>query len=457
MRTLHLLLLSPVLFQCMQVRAADDAKPKAAGTQSNTKPKASGDASKNALPDDGKPREIALPMQAFVQMVLQTNLNYAAERYNVSIAEAEIAAARQIPNPELNYGFSRDITYAGSQRLQSNTVGNIQQLFETGGKRRLRTEVARKSKAATEATLDGFLNQLKSDAAMAFVEALTQRRLAQKSRDIARDMQELVKAQLERYKAGQISEADYLQTEIEEQQFQTELRNTDAQAESASQALGAFIGVEGAFLRLIPVGNLEQPEQKFDAKELTTQALGRRGDLVALRHQADAASSRVSLEKANRIPDVTVGMGISQLSSTQNNVAPTPANNSLVMFFSLPLPIWNQNKAAIENARQAALQAQKQIQAAELKTQVEVRQALTLYRAAVDGVARYQAGILKNAGIVLDARQISYQKGQATLLDLLTAQRTAREVRANYEAALAAQARAHIEVLRVSGTWSIPY
>ncbi len=402
-------------------------------------------------------RQLTVPMQAFVQMVLQTNLAYAAERYNVPMAEAQIAAARQIPNPELNYGFARDITYSGSQRLQSNTVGNIQQLFETGGKRRLRTEVARKGRAAAEATLDGFLNQLKADAALAFIDALAQKRLVQKNRDIARDMLELVNAQKERFKVGQISETDFLQTEIEQQQFQTELHTTEAQAESASQGLGTFLGIDGAQLRIIPVGNLEQPGQKFDASTLITHALGKRGDLLALRHQADAAQSRVSLEKANRIPDVTLGVGVSQLSSTLNNVAPTPANNALVMFFSIPLPIWNQNKAAIENARLASLQAQKQIQAAELKVQVEIRQALTLYRAAVDSVARYQSGILKNSEAVFDARRVSYQKGQATLLDLLTSQRTAREVRASYEAALAAQARAHLEVLRASNTWSVSY
>ena len=449
------LLLLPALLQALMLHADGEKPPKdkaPRGDNANVQ-----SAEKAPEQDDGKPREITLPMQAFVHMVLKTNLNYAAERYNVSMADAQIAFARQIPNPELNYGYARDITYRGSQQLQSNTVGNIQQLFETGGKRRLRTEVARKTKAAAEATLDGFLNQLKSDAAVAFVEALTQKRLAQKSRDIARDLLELVKAQQERYKAGQISEADFLQTEIEEQQFQTEVRNTEAQAETASQALGSFLGIDGAFLRLIPLGDLEQPEQKFDAKTLIANGLSKRGDLMALRHTAGAAQSRISLEKANRIPDVTLGLGISQLSNTQNNIAPTPANNSLVMFFSLPLPIWNQNKAAIDNAKFASLQAQKQIQAAELKAQVEIRQALTLYSAAVDSVRRYQSGILKNAGAVLDARRISYQKGQASLLELLIAQRTAREVRANYEAALATQARAHLEVLRTSNTWTVPY
>lgn len=403
------------------------------------------------------PRHVTVSMQAYVRMVLRSSLSYAAARYDVPLAEAQIAAARQIPNPEVTYGFSRDMTYNGSERLQSNTIGNVQQLIETGGKRRLRTEVARKSKAAAEATLDGFLNQLKTDAALAFIDALSQKRLAAKSREIAHDMLDLVHAQQVRFKAGQISETDFLQTEIEQQQFQTGLIDIEARAESAAQALGAFLGLEGADLTLVPVGDLEQPGHTFDADALAAHALSKRGDLMALRHLADAAQSRISLEKANRIPDVTLGLGISQLSSTQNIVAPTPSNNSLVMFLSLPLPIWNQNKAAIQGALLAADQARKQVQSAELKARVEIRQALTLYRAAVAGVVRYQAGILKNSTTVFEARRISYRKGQATLLDLLTAQRTAREVRAGYEAALAAQARAHIEVLRASSTWDASF
>lgn len=411
--------------------------------------------SRSAVPD--ATRTQALSLNTFLQFVLESNLSYAAERYNVSMAEAQIAAARQIPNPSVGYGFSRDVTYPGSQRLQSNTVGNITQLFELGGKRKRRTEVATKSRAAAAADLDGFLNQLKFEAATAFVDALSQKRLSEKSRVIAADINQLAKAQAERFKAGQIGEADVLQTEIEAEQFQTTLINIQAQADSASQALGGYLGIDGALLRLIPLGDLEQPARQFDVKTLTSHALKERQDLVSLRHLADAARSRISLERANRIPDVAIGLGVSQLSSTQNITAPTPANNSLVISFSFPLPIWNQNKAAIQNAQFAALQAQKQVEAAELKVQVEVHQAATLYRAAASSVDRYRNGILKKANTVLDARRTSYQKGQATLLELLIAQRTAQEVRASYEAVLATQAKALVELQRVSSRWDVQF
>ncbi|WP_395741321.1 TolC family protein [Prosthecobacter sp.] len=411
--------------------------------------------SRSAMPDASHTK--ALSLNAYLQLVLESNLSYAAERYNVSMADAQIAAARQIPNPTLGYGFSRDVTYAASQRLQSNTVGNINQLFELGGKRKRRTDVATKSRAAASATLDGFLNQLRSDASTAFVDALSQRRLAEKSREIAADINQLAKAQAERFKAGQIGEADVLQTEIEAEQFQTSLINIQAQADSAVQTMGGFLGVEGAWLRVIPLGDLEQSGRTFDVVALTSHALKERQDLVALRHLADAAQSRISLEKANRVPDLSVGLGVSQLSSTQNVIAPTPANNSLVISFSFPLPIWNQNKAAIQNAQFAALQAQKQVEAAELSVKVEVQKAFTLYRAAVSSVDRYRNGILKKANLVLEARRTSYQKGQATLLELLIAQRTAQEVRTSYEAVLATQAKALVELQRVSSRWDVRF
>lgn len=72
---------------------------------------------------------------------------------------------------------------------------------------------------------------------------------------------------------------------------------------------------------------------------------------------------------------------------------------------------------------------QKTVEAAELKAEVQIRQAYSAYQNAVERVRHYDSGILKNAETVLDAKRFSYQHGQAALLELLNAQRTANEVR----------------------------
>jgi len=59
--------------------------------------------------------------------------------------------------------------------------------------------------------------------------------------------------------------------------------------------------------------------------------------------------------------------------------------DQVTLSFSLPVPLWNQNRAGIAAARHAAGQAQKQLEAAELKAEVQLCQAHLAYRSVLIG------------------------------------------------------------------------
>jgi cobalt-zinc-cadmium efflux system outer membrane protein len=393
----------------------------------------------------------------FLNEVVRANLDYAAQRYNLSIAQAAIAAAREFQNPMLDLSGGRDVTHNGSERMPSTYGASLTQTIELGGKRKYRILGARQNYAAATATLDDFLRNLKSDAAAAFADALALSRSAEQKRQSAEYLSRLAETQRERFRAGDISQAEMLQTRVEEQQFQNELLAAQADAENASLALNGFLGRDRGETSLIPKGNLEISARGFDLSKLLADALKNRPDLIALRHTRDAAQSKIRQEEANRVSNVDVGPSWTHNTSSQNRIAPAPEFDSVGLSFSFPLPLWNRNKAAIAFARFTAEQAQKQVEAAELKTEVQIRQALSAYHGAVERVRRYQSGILKDADAVLDAKRFSYQHGQTTLLELLDAQRTANEVRSGYNDALAGQAKALIALERAAQLWEIEF
>jgi cobalt-zinc-cadmium efflux system outer membrane protein len=386
----------------------------------------------------------------FLAEVAQANLEYAAQRYNVSIAEAAIAAAKQLQNPTLQLNGARDVTHSGSQQLPSTAGAGLTQTIELGGKRKYRILAARHNYAAASATLDAFLYNLKLDAAAAFAEALALSRSAEQKRKSAEYLSHLLDTQRERRRAGDLSQADLLQTQVEEQEFQNEVLKAQADAENASLALSGFLGRDRGQTFLIPKGNLEVPPKDFDVSRLLADALKNRADLVSLRHARDAAQNNIRLEKANRIPSVDVGVAWTHSTESENNIAPSPEFDSVGVSLSFPLPLWNRNQPAIASARYAAEQAQKQLEAAELKAEVQVRQAFSAYRNAVERLRHYQSGILKDAEAVLEARRFSYQQGQTPLLELLDAQRTENEVRSGYTDALADHAKTLIDLERAA-------
>jgi cobalt-zinc-cadmium efflux system outer membrane protein len=105
----------------------------------------------------------------------------------------------------------------------------------------------------------------------------------------------------------------------------------------------------------------------------------------------------------------------------------------------------------VSKALAVAAQARSQLAVAELRVEVEIRTAAARYRSARQRVQSFDGGILKSADELLEAKRFSYQRGAATLLELLDAQRSANDIRADYEQALSDAVRAEIDFERASG------
>jgi cobalt-zinc-cadmium efflux system outer membrane protein len=176
-----------------------------------------------------------------------------------------------------------------------------------------------------------------------------------------------------------------------------------------------------------------------------------------LRHTRDGAQSGVHLAKASRIPDVTVGAGYTYSTATENFVNPTPQLDYLGVNLSFALPLWNRNKGEIATARSVAEQAQKQIESAELKAEVQVRETFNTYQLMQQRVHQFQGELLKGADDVLAAKRYSYEHGNSTLDDLLMAQSADNDVHQAYNNALADAANALMELERATGLCDLEF
>ncbi len=79
-------------------------------------------------------------------------------------------------------------------------------------------------------------------------------------------------------------------------------------------------------------------------------------------------------------------------------------------------------------------------------------QAVAGFAAAAERVQRYDSGMLADADVVLDRTLYNYQRGGATLVDYLIAQRTASDVHLAYYDALADRAHALAAVEQATGS-----
>ncbi len=398
-----------------------------------------------------------IKLEDYLAKVAASNLAYAAQRYNVSIAETVVAASKLFQNPVLQFSNAKDQTHNRTQQLAGYYQTSISQTFEMGGKRTKRWLVARNNYAATSATLQSFLQNLRLDASAAYADAIALGKVASQFQRTSTLLRELLKAQEERQKAGDISDVDLLQTRVEVRQFEAELLNAQAQATNAELALNSFLGPQFSGTHWYPVGTLDVTPQSTELFKLLSSAIRNRPDLLAMRHLRDAAVANINLEKAKRIPDVTAGVLWVQNTPSYNDVSPQPLYNAFGVMLSVPLPIWNRNKTGIAASEAQASQAQLQLDDAEVKAGVAVRQTLSLYDIARDRVALYQGGVLKDVDSALEKRVLSYKRGGSSLLELLDAQRKANEVWISFYNAQIDHAHAVIELHRASGIWLVHF
>ena len=403
-----------------------------------------------------------ITLDEFLNEVAAANLDYAAQRYNVDIAKAAVAISKEFPNPNLSLGDGRDLRYHGSQALPEPASVGVDQTIEYFGKRKWRIRTADQAYRAAAATLEDFLRNLKLDASEAFVTALATQRTLEQQRKTTDYLNQLVVTQKHRFDAGDIAETDLTQSRVDELQSESDLLNAENDAQTAQLALSTFLGRNRGQTTFILRGKLEvladgHQIDAFDIGQLVANALQNRPDLVALRHARDSAQSGVRLAKASRAPDLDVGVNYTYLTASENDIAPAPSDRMLGVSLSFPLPLWSRNKAEIETAQFTTAQAEKTLQSAELKAEVQVRQAFTTYQLMQDRVKKFQSELLKGADDVLAAKRFSYEHGNSTLDDLLMAQSADNDVHQAYNSALADAAKALLELDRASGQWSAKF
>ncbi len=402
-----------------------------------------------ATPAPGGP---GIGFEEYLAQVGSANLELAAQRLNVPIAEAQISLARVFPEPVLSAGVgSLDLSNVGSPTTYD--VG-LAQTIEIGGKRGGRVEVAKAGLSQSKSDLDDFFRTLRSNASNDYIDALHSRMVLERKKQTQAGFARLVAVNAERLRAGDIGQIAYIQSRVEAQRFVSEVLAAEGDAESARLALGLRIGNSAG--AITPAGTLRIATRTFDVDVLVARAKADRPDLASKRYALDGARGKLNLAHANRWEDVTLNLGYAY-SATGSGAFTQPAFSALNFGFSIPLPFARIYNGEVDAAVAGTTQATLQLRQGELAVEIEVRQALARYGAAVRRVELFTGGVLSDADKVAEATFYSYQRGSATLLEVLDSQRTVNQVYLDYFDALSEHARALVAVESSANFWDVSF
>ncbi len=410
-------------------------------------------ASQNTSPDT-RPH---VRFEDYLNEAMRFNLDLAAQRATVAITHAGVTTASERPDWSADFGLPV-VDLSGQGNPTTYSVG-LDAPIELGGKRGHRIRAAKQDLSAANADYDDAVRQLRARATGAFIDALSARAILVSKHKSIGELERIVSVNEERHRVGEIGEIELVQSRVERDQFEADVISAEANVVSADLALGQVLGKPERIADKLPVpdGTLDIPVRTFDVALLVATALQRRPDVLSKHRAVKAADLRIELANVNLIPGVTVSGAYSHLAAGSAGFA-QPADNTLSVSLSVNLPFsrWK-NRGELETARATRTQAEVQLQATELRAETEVRDAYTQYGAAVKRLQVYRDGLLKDADRVLEARLYAYQRGGATLLEVIDAQRTSADIYLSYAQALADHARALVTLEQAAAIWDVSF
>lgn len=395
-----------------------------------------------------------LTFSAYLAQVSRSNLELTAQRFSVPIAEAQVAVARVFPDPLVTGGISQ-IDISGQEAPFLSTLG-VTLPIELG-KRGARIGVAQAEVSVARAEFQDAMRRLGAEAATAYVNALAARLVLDRKRRTLESLERLVTVNEKRLQTGDIGEVALLQSRVESQRFRVDVLAAEAEVRASALALRQYLGKEapprGA--DLVVTGELRVQPRTFDQEALIERARTERPDVAARRRAEDAAAARVTLARRNRLVDVT--LNVSWQRSLFSEPFASPQYDALTALVSLPLPLSRIYRGELDAALHTVEQTSASHKALALRAEIEVQQALVRYQATVKQLGLYTQGVLQDAERVSTATLYSYQRGGATLLEVLNAQRTVDDVYLSYYGALAEHARQLIAVENAAGLWDLSF
>jgi cobalt-zinc-cadmium efflux system outer membrane protein len=146
-----------------------------------------------------------------------------------------------------------------------------------------------------------------------------------------------------------------------------------------------------------------------------------RPDVIAAEQARKKAEADLRLQKAMRTPDPTFLF--------QYEHEPPDQPNTVGLGLSFPIPLWNRNSGNIAAAQAVLEQSETHLAKVSAQAEADVVTAENSYSAASARWCRYRDEVTPKSRQIREAVAFAYQKGGASLLDLLSAQRNDNDVR----------------------------
>lgn len=364
-------------------------------------------------------------------------------------SQASVAASRGgrrqagvLPNPAVGYG-KQNFNASGGYKVVSpgQSVYEVSQLIEVGGKRSARIDIADKGVQIAGLERQATTLDLIRDVTIAFAEAVAAEenvRLAAEQKALAEDVLHSVSVRVDAAASPLIQKR---RAEVERASASVALDNAKREREISFVALAALLDEDDPSFKLDTKAFFALPGKTVSADP---ERLKANPDLAKLGTALEQSRARLDLERANAVPDPTLSAGLVRI--------PSANGNALMVGVALPIPVLNANRGNIEKARSEVTQTEEGNRYAARSLSADLARAEQQMRSAHALAKTLSAEILPGAQKAFALAREGYGLGRFAYIEVLDAQRSLFGARQQYVAALKAYHTARAVTERLTAT-----
>lgn len=330
-------------------------------------------------------------VHSLVQKALATHPELRFYEAQIEIASAGKTKAGEIKNPDL-------MTGVGNWRVRDLATNNVTdgptwavqltQTFEWPGRLSLRKAIAQKDIELAQLGVEQFRAALAAKVRATSWKMLAAQETTRAAEEVAKRYQALAEVLLQRDPAGA---APRLEARI----IQANALNLSAAAATARNELAAARFELNQLLGEKAEHPLELQMEKITLnpppalESLLTQARKKNFDLRARILDVQQQGYEVKLAENERWPSITVSPFVQR---QQNETRETQAGINI----SIPLPLWNRNKGAIDAAKAKEVQAEVMLTAQMRQLERDVAAQASHYKIHVEELAKWPGDMLES-------------------------------------------------------------
>ncbi|MBZ4188988.1 TolC family protein [Niabella beijingensis] len=357
--------------------------------------------------------QVKMTLEACEAAFLNNNLPLLAQRYRISQADADIIQARIWDLPQAAY--QNNIYNPENRKAFDLNKANgleVQQLLYLGGKKKLEIAYAASNKEIVLLEFDQLLAELKTQLAETYYALYFEEK---KLKDINTQliyMTDLLEALRIQTAKGNTSLKEQVRLQSMVLQLgndKTDIINTILQQQQLLKLLTGLTDNINTEISDEAAGALLSKRPQLSLEEIRETALTHNADYLRTLKQVAASKVNLNWQRAQNVPDLTVGGQWDQLGGA--------FKNEINLTVAMPLPLWKRNKGNVLKAQYEI--KENETGSAEKKQQLEssIEMAYATWRNQYDQYYAVRPEDLQHLQTVHAGMLANFRKGNVTLID----------------------------------------